>query len=146
MLRPPPGIKVETAPSFDRNWYRVQTGLQFLLTLIVLAGLAGLFGGGWLSSKVVSVGRFKITYDRFARKTVPLRIVVRTVAASSEGSLDLTLGTDLTDKVAIIRTIPTAVSSKETDDGTEFIFASGNARPQSRSRSSPTDLASSTGI
>jgi hypothetical protein len=48
--------RIETAPSFDRNWYRLQTVLQTLLAFALLAGLAGLFGGGWLSSDVVKIG------------------------------------------------------------------------------------------
>lgn len=130
MLSPPAGIKIETAPAFDRNWYRVRAALQVLLALFVLAGLAGLFGGGWLSSSIVRIGPIEVTYDRFARKTVPFRIVARSVDQLPVGRVSMTLGRTLTEKAAIIRTIPTAASSKETPDGTAFAFTSDDARPE----------------
>lgn len=131
MLRAPESIKVETAPSFDRAWYRVQNAVKVLLTVIILAGLAGLFGGGFLSSTVVKVGPFEVTYERFARKTVPFRISVRAFNGSVSGPLRLTLDTPLPDKAAIIRTTPTASASRETKDGTEFVFDASGSQPKS---------------
>jgi hypothetical protein len=122
--------RIETAPSFDRNWYRLQTVLQTLLAFALLAGLAGLFGGGWLSSDVVKIGSFEIRYDRFARKTVPFRITLTSDDNQKSGPLKVTLGRELVEKVAIIRTIPTASSSKDTTVGTEFEFESGGSRAQ----------------
>lgn len=129
MLRPPAGIKIETSPSFDRNWYRVQPILHFLLAATVLAGLAGVFGGGWLSSDVVRIGGMEVTYDRFARKTVPFRIVVRAIDPIPSGPIEVTIGRELAEKAAIIRTIPTATATKEVSDGTGFSLTSENPRP-----------------
>jgi hypothetical protein len=128
LLEPSSGIHVETSPSFDRCWYRTQTALQVLLGVLILAGLAGVFGGGWLSAFVVHVGPFEVTYDRFARKSVPFRIsiegkpVVRPVR--------ITIGRDLIEKVGVIRTIPAALSAADTADGTELVFGA----PQAPSR------------
>jgi hypothetical protein len=60
---------VEPAPAFDRNWYRVQTILQGMLALLLCAGLAGVFGGGWLSTSVVRVGPLEVTYERLRTQT-----------------------------------------------------------------------------
>jgi hypothetical protein len=117
-----PGTRIETAPTFDRYWYRAQTFLKGLLAATILAGLAGVFGSGWLSSTTIRVGTLDVTYDRLARRTVPIRIVVRSTAPTSS-QLRLTIGRNLIDKAAIVRTIPTAVSAKDSADGTEFTFA-----------------------
>jgi hypothetical protein len=128
MLKTTPGTKVESAPTFDRNWYRAQTFLQFLLAATVFAGLGGVFGGGWLSSTTVRVGTLNVTYDRLARRTVPIRIVVRSTDLK-DGPLRLTIGRNLIEKAAIVRTIPTAVTTTDSVAGTEFTFASPPGGP-----------------
>jgi hypothetical protein len=123
------GSGVETAPAFDRNWYRVQTVLQGLLALVLFGGLAGVFGGGWVSASVVRVGPLEVTYERFARKSVPFRIKVRPVDQIHVDRLQLTIGRELVDHVGVLRTIPTAASSSESADGSAYVFAvaPGNA-------------------
>lgn len=116
------GTKVETSPSFDRNWYRAQTFLQAILALVILSGLLGVFGGGWLSTDVVRIGPVEVTYDRFARKTVPFRITLRSSGERATGPLLVSLSGELTERAGIIRSVPTAASSKETPFGTEFVF------------------------
>ena len=128
MLKTTPGTKVESAPNFDRHWYRAQTLLQFLLAATVLAGLAGIFGGGWLSSTTIHVGTLEVTYDRLARRTVPIRITVRTTK-TSDGPLRLTIGRDLIEKSSLVRTIPTAVATTDSVAGTEFTFAGTSGGP-----------------
>lgn len=128
MLKTTPGTKVESAPDFDRRWYRAQTLLQFLLAATVLAGLAGIFGGGWLSSTTIRVGTLDVTYDRLARRTVPIRIIVRTTQ-TSDGPLRLTIGRDLIEKSALVRTIPTAVATADSVAGTEYTFAGTSGGP-----------------
>ena len=114
---------VEIAPAFDRNWYRVQKALQGLLALVLCSGIAGAFGGGWLSTSVVRVGPLEVTYERFARKSVPFRIKVRAVDQIHADRLQLTIGRGLVDHVGILRTIPTAASSSESIDGSQYVFA-----------------------
>jgi hypothetical protein len=70
------------------------------------------------------IGRFEITNDRFTRKTVPFRITLRSIDQRISEPLRITLSQDLVEKAAIIRTIPTAISAKETLAGTEFSFTS----------------------
>jgi hypothetical protein len=114
---------VETAPTFDRNWYRVQTVLQGLLALVLCGGLSGIFGGGWLSTSVVRVGPLEVTYERFARKSVPFRIKIRPVDQIRADKLQLTIGRELVDHVGILRTFPTAASSSDSIDGSNYVFA-----------------------
>jgi hypothetical protein len=114
---------VETAPAFDRKWYRVQNFLQGLLALTLFGGFAGVFGGGWLSTSVVRVGPLQVTYERFARKSVPFRIKIRPVDQISADKLQLTIGRELVDHVGVLRTIPTAASSSESMDGSSYVFA-----------------------
>jgi hypothetical protein len=130
MLHAPQDLVVETSPNLDRNWYRVQLALQSMLAVFVLAGLAGVCGNGWLSSDSVRIGSYEATYDRFARKTVPFRITLRSSERRHAGPLRVTLGRDLTEKAAIIRTVPAALSSSETASGTEFAFQTDGAPTQ----------------
>jgi hypothetical protein len=123
MLRGSPEINVETSPSFDRNWYRTQTVLQFLLGLTILAGLTGIAGGGWLSSSVVRIGSAEVTYERFARKTVPFRIALRLVEQHPGEPVRLTLSRDLIERVAIVRSVPAAITTEAIPLGTQFVFA-----------------------
>lgn len=68
------GTDVETAPQFERSWSIAQRALQVGLLVFLIAGIAGVFGGGWLSTTTVAVGPFDVTYERFVRKSVPFRI------------------------------------------------------------------------
>jgi hypothetical protein len=123
------GTQVETSPGFDRNWYRVQMVLQVVLALLLLLGLIGLFGNGWLSTSVVRIGAADVTYERFTRKTVPFRLTVRS-SEQRPGPVRLTLGRELIDRTGIVRTIPAATAVKDTAEGTEYTFAAQDRRTE----------------
>jgi hypothetical protein len=117
------GTDIETSPGFDRQWYRVQKVLQVLLTLTIAAGLAGVFGGGWLSTSTVRIGALEVTSERFVRKSVPFKIKIHPVAQIRAENLKLTVGRELMDRAGILRTIPIASSSAESVDGTNLKFS-----------------------
>lgn len=122
MVETAEGTDVETAPRFDRFWWMTLRVLQASLALFILAGLAGVFGGGWLATSTIHVGAFEVTYERFARKSVPFRIRVRATEPANSEELRVSVGRELVDHVGIVRTIPTAAASIGTSSGTEFVF------------------------
>jgi len=123
MLKVSRGTSVETSPDFDRRWFFAQSILQAVLALLVVLGLAGVFGGGWLSTAHARIGPVDVTYDRFARRSVPIRITLQDIGHRSTDPLRVSLSRDLIGKAVIVRTIPAALSSHETADGTEMSFA-----------------------
>lgn len=122
MLKIPRGTDVETSPTFDHRWFHAQTALQALLAALVVLGLTGLFGGGFLSTAHIKIGSAEVTYDRFSRRSVPIRIAIGQLALPSGEPLRVALSRELTDKTTIVRTVPPAASSRETADGVEFAF------------------------
>ena len=113
---------IETAPVFDRYWFIAQKILQSLMAFTLCAGLLGIFGGGWLSSETVRFGSFEVTYQKFVRKSVPFKIRLRPLESIGADTLQVFVGRELIDKAAIVRTVPTALSSSETAEGTLFEF------------------------
>lgn len=54
---------------FQRRAWLVERIGWGLLTALALAGLAGLFGTGWLSKNTLNGGALSVEYERFERRT-----------------------------------------------------------------------------
>jgi hypothetical protein len=72
--RAPPvvdGLQIDQALDFQRRFGRVQRVAWWLLALVPVAAIAGLFGGGLFSEVTVSSERARVTvtYERFGRRT-----------------------------------------------------------------------------
>ncbi len=126
---------VEPHERFERGWNRLQQGIEVGVAVIVCAGLAGVFGGGPLSTYT---GRFHsvpvgITYQRLLRRTVQTRLVLRLVGpvgrpAPGGGVVEVRLPTAFTDHFDVVSTSPRSLTMRAEVDGVTYAFALGPAR------------------
>jgi hypothetical protein len=65
------GLQIDQALDFQRRFERVQRVAWWLLSLVPLAAIAGLFGGGLFSEATAGDERAgaTVTYERFGRLT-----------------------------------------------------------------------------
>ncbi|WP_447598092.1 hypothetical protein [Nitrospira sp. Nam80] len=109
-------------PVQHRMW-RIQRVGWAAMGLIVLSGLAGLFGHGPLSDTIAGDihGPLWVEYERFGRYegSSELRIHVKPGQASN-GSVRIWLGPDYTGRVNIQRITPEPVTSGMADNGLLF--------------------------
>jgi hypothetical protein len=120
--------EVEIAPRFDRNWHRARAAMQVLLGLMVAGGLAGLFGDGPLSTGVTQIGVYRVSYQRFARRTVPFRISIRPLEPIPASTLQIGIDRQLIDRTGILRSVPASTFTSESVDEASYNFAVASGR------------------
>lgn len=109
---------------FERRWRRTQRISWVLLTLFVLAGAAGVFGAGPLSSAVVVSpgGGARVRYQRFARVQNATQIRIEVLRAAPGTRLTIHLSRALSKSIRIERTSPRPLWVRESPDGQTFAF------------------------
>lgn len=71
------GLEIEQDLDFQRKEWNVERWGWVFMGLVLLAALAGLFGGGPLSSAKAQTGSLQVQYDRFERLHSPASLVIR---------------------------------------------------------------------
>ena len=106
-----------------RTWVAERIGWM-VLALFVLAGLAGAFSHGVLSSTVVrsADGVLTIDYERFARHTARTRFTIRIADAANEAPR-LRLSPAMTEFYDMETIYPQPLRSTASEAGIEFTFA-----------------------
>jgi hypothetical protein len=79
------GLDIDEDFEFQKASWRVQRAGEVLIILFVLAGLAGLFGGGAFAKKTERFGNAEVEYSRFIRANAPVDIKI-TLAPSAGGT------------------------------------------------------------
>lgn len=122
--------EIEPNTGFEAWWSRAQTILQGLIALIVVAGLAGLFGQGWLSkvTQAFPSAPLEVTYERLLRANAPTEMTIAVTRPLAEETLRVELGSDLLDHASIGSTQPRAVSVDATPHGVTYTFRLGPER------------------
>ncbi len=115
---------LEPNTAFEVGWYRFQVGLQILIGIIIIAGLAGAFGNGMLSR---AASRFpgapiSLTYERFLRANAPADFVLKLEEPLPKECLEVAIGARLLDHVSIGSTQPRARSVDATPQGVTYTF------------------------
>ncbi|HTU90761.1 MAG TPA: hypothetical protein VMF69_11850 [Gemmataceae bacterium] len=66
-------IEAGCDPEFERRWWRIQRIIWGILVLLLLAGVAGVFGHGPLSEATIhpSGSQLQVRYDPLARRETP---------------------------------------------------------------------------
>lgn len=67
---------VKMRSEFARREHKVQKAGLICLFVFLMAGLFGLFGGGFLSSKIISEAGYSISYQQYLRKNTPAKILI----------------------------------------------------------------------
>src|SRR5688500_808078 len=83
------GLQIDEALDFQRRFHAIQRIAWWVLALVPVAAVAGLFGGG-LFSETTAGGRaagVSVSYDRFARITVDTEIELRLARADGQTSV-----------------------------------------------------------
>ena len=103
-----PDLDIDENLAFQIREWRVQRAGWWLLALFVAAGLAGVFGGGPLSSAgtAASGGRLRVEYERFIRRGALTRIAVHLDAAPAQAAQGLRLSRRYFDGVRIQQVTP----------------------------------------
>ncbi|HYH14444.1 MAG TPA: hypothetical protein VD794_04450 [Flavisolibacter sp.] len=59
----------------ERGW-RIQKIGWFIILAIMLAGLMGVFGSGWISKRSPAIGNIRATYEGFFRYETEMKILI----------------------------------------------------------------------
>jgi hypothetical protein len=89
----PPGIAElarDVQPFHRREWLAQRVGWA-LLALILLAGLAGVFGRGPLAEQRIETAAVRLDYERFVRRGAPTRWELTLLSPSAGGTADIAI-------------------------------------------------------
>jgi hypothetical protein len=122
--------QIEANPGFESKWSHAQTVLQALIGLVVLVGLIGAFGQGWLSkvTQTFPTLPLSVTYERLLRANAPTEMKVAVTQPLPSETLRVDLGADLLDHASISSTQPRAESVDATPNGVTYTFRLGPER------------------
>lgn len=123
------GLEIdEDLPTQRRIWRFERIGWAGL-TLFVLAGLVGAFGGGSLSRAEARdpFSGLEVRFERFARADTSTKLEVRTKAAQQPELLWIHLSKDYFDRMRIDRIVPEPERTLVAEDGVRFGFDANQA-------------------
>jgi hypothetical protein len=130
------GLQIDQALDFQRRFERVQRVAWWVLGLVPVAAIAGLFGGGLFSQTTGGGGAagLTVTYERFGRLSAETEIEL--TLARPAGPVDVAISRGFLDRYDVIEVRPEPVGMQQRPDR---VSCTGS-RPAAgrRSRSSPT--------
>ena len=125
------GLQIDQALNFQRRFHVVQRVAWWLLALVPVAAVLGLFGGGLFGETTAGgpAAGVTVSYDRFARMTADTEFELR--LARADGPTAVSISRSLLDgyDISEIRPEPERVVTRP--DRIEYVFAasaSGTAR------------------
>jgi hypothetical protein len=86
------GLQIDQSLDFQRRFRLVQTLAWRVLTLVPLAAVAGLFGGGLFSQVTAGGGNVTVSYDRFGRRSVDTELEVTIQRALPPAEVSISRG------------------------------------------------------
>jgi hypothetical protein len=110
---------------FERRWWRVQRICWFVLTVLLLGGLAGLLGNGPLSKATVGPpgSMVEIHYERLARRETPAILELHLHRqAVAPGQVRIRLNSEMVNRLRIKSIMPTPLATESLADGARFTF------------------------
>jgi hypothetical protein len=110
---------------FERRWWRLQRVSWVILSLLLFAGMAGLFGHGPLSKAMVHPpgSALEVRYDRLARRETPSLLELRLdKSALVSGRVQIRINRALVDKMQLKQIVPEPLLAEPLADGVRFIF------------------------
>ena len=117
------GLQIDQALDFQRRFDRIQRVAWWLLSLVPVAAVAGLFGGGLFSQTTAGGARdgLTVTYDRFGRLSADTQIEL--TPARAAGTSQVAISRDFLDRYDISEIRPEPVRVATLRDRTVFTFA-----------------------
>jgi hypothetical protein len=114
-------VTVDEDPAFQRRMWLGQRVGWVLIAVTVLAGLAGVFGSGPLSSSSAETADLRVEYERFARLQQPTRF--KCVFTGTPAKAEIALNRDFVDAVRVDAIMPTPVQIEAAGEGMVYRFA-----------------------
>jgi hypothetical protein len=105
---------------FQRASWVVERAGWAVLTLLLIAALAGLFGHGWLSKQTIADGNLRVEFERFQRVT---KVTPYIISLKGGGEPKLTLGRAFQTSYEVIDMEPQPIRSSASANGIELQFA-----------------------
>lgn len=121
-------MKLDTDPTFQERWWRLERIAWVLMGLLVIAALCGLTGaGGPLSRGQVQAGSAIIDYPRIARWQSAEHATIR-FAADATGEVPVLLSPAFAEAFDVEAMMPDPVQTRSTAAGHELTFDLGQDR------------------
>jgi hypothetical protein len=119
------GLETGANLGFQQKWWRLEQVIYGVMTVLLLAGLAGVFGRGPLSRAKAGNPSMPLSadYERFARFRTPTLITVHLGPQITRGRrVALRLTGPINDRIPVSRIIPQPRSASPIADGQQFTF------------------------
>jgi hypothetical protein len=120
-------VSSSEAFAFQKLSWRIERTAWLVMTVVVLAGLLGLFGGGPLSARELRDDGIVLRYDAVARLGAPTVLDVQLEPTS--GDARLALGADYVASIELDGVWPTPERVESADGWTTLTFASRGEAP-----------------
>jgi hypothetical protein len=117
------GLQIDQALDFQRRFGRVQRVAWWLLGLVPLAAIAGLFGGGLFSDVTAGSERagVTVTYERFGRRSADTQLELEFARPSR--TTDVALSRAFFDRYDMSDVSPEPLRVRTLADAVVFTFA-----------------------
>jgi hypothetical protein len=110
--------------AFQQREWKVQRAAWVVALLILVAGFAGLLGGGPLSQTEASSGPLALEYDRFARQRSPAALTIRVdPGVAVDGEIPIWLDRAFLEKVDVEHIMPEPTTMEVGSDRVIYRFA-----------------------
>jgi hypothetical protein len=121
------GLQIDQALTFQRRFGRVQRVAWWLLALIPVASIAGLFGGGLFSDATAGSERTRVTvtYERFGRLTADTELELEFARPSRP--VDVAISRAFLDRYDTSEVRPQPLRVRTVADAVVFTFAAAPA-------------------
>jgi hypothetical protein len=125
-----PELDIDIRDRFERDWGIAERICFTLLGLLLLAGLIGLLGDGWLSKREVRVPGtpLEVHYDRFLRDRGDTSLEVELTAPAPADTFQIAFDRDFIDREKVRDSSPKAESAAALDGGVLYTFRLGPDR------------------
>ena len=117
------GLQIDQALTFQRRFERVQRVAWWLLALVPVAAIAGLFGGGLFSEATAGSERARVTvtYERFGRLTADTELELE--FARPARTTDVAISRTFLDRYNTSEVRPQPLRVRTLADAVVFTFA-----------------------
>ena len=132
-------LDVDRADEFLSRERAAQRVGLVVLSVFVLAGAAGMFGNGVLSTTVVHQGGTAITYERFTRQTVPTNITIA-VSGLARNTVEIGVSRDFLHNLTELEVHPDNMEHRFNEDALVFDVPVTNGKAHVELRYKPRDF------
>jgi hypothetical protein len=118
------GMDLGYDPKIEQGWVRIQFVAWIVMTVLVVAGLSGVFGRGPLANATAASadGAVRVTYERFVRFRTPTATTI-TLQGPFAGPVTVTFSQRELTIDPVQNVVPRPIAQRAVPDGVAFVFA-----------------------